>query len=62
MKLIMVTYKNGEFITNMKADECAKCIKEAERYARSINGDWTDAVKMLQRRWIFQEAEKVVVL
>lgn len=62
MKLILLSHRGGQFITNIPVEEVANVIQKAHDYADSVNGTWKDAVKYLQRRWIFEEAEKVVVL
>lgn len=62
MKLIVLKHRDAEFVTNIPVEEVANVIQQAHDYADSVNGTWKEAVRYLQRRWIFQEAERVVVL
>lgn len=62
MKLIVVKHRDAEFVSNIPVEEVANVIQSAHDYADSINGTWKDAVAYLRRRWIFEEAERVVVL
>lgn len=62
MKLIVMTHRNAEFITNIPVEEVANVIQQAHDYADSMNGTWKDAVRYIQRRWVFDEVERVVVL
>lgn len=62
MKLILVAHRGNQFITNIPVEEVANVIQKAHDYADSMNGTWKEAVRYIQRRWVFEEVERVVVL
>ena len=62
MKLIVVNHRSSRFITNIPREEIANVIENSKEYAKSINGDWHDSVKFIQRRWIFEPYSEVTVL